>query len=337
MMRPLILALCVPTLALAEDTVDVTITNLVRAETDHMFRTNMSNLGLTVGELGHMREATTPDNQPVIRMNQDTLYSAALLDLSEPVEVTLPDADGRYVSMHVINQDHFMYAEAEPGTYRITQEDLGTPFAFVAFRTFADVTDPDDIAAAHAVQDRIFLRGGGDGPFNAPNWNTEQLETARQAISDLSLLGVDTERAFGRTKDDVDPVQFMIGALSGWGGLPPEAAIYALAAVDENDGVTPHAVTVGDVPVRAFWSVTVYNGSGFLEANDLGVNSYNNITADPSEDGTVTIHFGACEDGRINCLPITPDWNYAIRLYEPEAAILDGTWTFPPVAPVNGP
>ncbi|WP_298854581.1 DUF1254 domain-containing protein [uncultured Ruegeria sp.] len=331
----LTVALTLPTGVWAEDVVDVNVDNLVRAETDHMFRTNMNNLGLAVGELGHMREATTPDNQPVIRMNQDTLYSAVLLDLSEPVEVTLPEADGRYISMHVINQDHFMYAEATPGSYLITEEDLGTPFGFIAFRTFADVTDPDDIAAARVAQDQIVVSGGGTGPFDAPNWNTEQLAVARQAISDLSLLGIDTSRAFGRTKEDVDPVQFLVGALSGWGGLPPETAIYLLGAVDKNDGETPHVVTVKDVPVRAFWSVTVYNGEGFLAANDLGVNSYNGYTAEAADDGSVTLHFGGCEDGRVNCLPITPGWNYAVRLYEPEDAILSGRWSFPTVEPIN--
>ncbi|WP_377191413.1 DUF1254 domain-containing protein [Ruegeria meonggei] len=331
----LTVALTLPTGVWAEDVVDVNVDNLVGAETDHMFRTNMNNLGLAVGELGHMREATTPDNQPVIRMNQDTLYSAVLLDLSEPVEVTLPEADGRYISMHVINQDHFMYAEATPGSFLITKEDLGTPFGFIAFRTFADVTDPEDIAAARVAQDQIVVSGGGTGPFDAPSWNTEQLAVARQAISDLSLLGIDTSRAFGRTKEDVDPVQFLVGALSGWGGLPPEAAIYLLSAVDKNDGETPHAVTVKDVPVRAFWSVTVYNGEGFLAANDLGVNSYNGYTAEAADDGSVTLHFGGCEDGRVNCLPITPGWNYAVRLYEPEDAILSGRWSFPTVEPIN--
>jgi hypothetical protein len=46
--------------------------------------------------------------------------------------------------------------------------------------------------------------------------------------------------------------------------------------VDRNDRTTPHAVTVKDVPVDAFWSVTVYNANGYREANDRGVNSYDN-------------------------------------------------------------
>jgi hypothetical protein len=36
------------------------------------------------------------------------------------------------------------------------------------------------------------------------------------------------------------------------------------------------------------------------------VNSYNNFSAQANEDGSYTIHFGGCDGGRINCIPITP-------------------------------
>jgi hypothetical protein len=47
------------------------------------------------------------------------------------------------------------------------------------------------------------------------------------------------------------------------------------------------------------------------------------------------VHLGGCEDGRINCISLTEDWNYAVRLYEPRPEILDGTWTFPSPKPVE--
>jgi hypothetical protein len=65
-----------------------------------------------------------------------------------------------------------------------------------------------------------------------------------------------------------------------------------MASVEKNDGKTPHAVTVKDVPVDAFWSITVYNADGYLEKNEIGRNSLNNSSATPNEDGSYTIHFG---------------------------------------------
>ncbi len=330
---PLALAvLLLATPALASEPVNVA--NFVRAESDHMFRQNLAAFDAKVGELFHLRAPTTPDNQTVIRMNQDTLYSAVILDLSKPVTVTLPDLGGRYQSMHVVNQDHYMLFETEPGTYELTEDSVGTRFASVTFRTFADPKDPADLEAAHAAQDAIVVEGGGAGPFEAPDWDLDQLATARQALSDLAVLGFTPTYAFG-SEDETRPIDHLVGAASGWGGLPQTAASYVLGSVSANDGKTPHAVTVNDVPVDAFWSITVYNASGYLEANDLGVNSYNDVTAETNDDGSYTIHFGACDDGRVNCIPITPGWNYAVRMYSPREEILDGSWTFPDLAPVK--
>jgi len=318
----------------AEADEPVTVDNFVRAESDHMFRTNMTTFNTKVGQMFHVRNPTTPDNQPVIRMNQDTLYSAVVLDLSRPVKITLPETGGRYMSMHVVNQDHYMFVESEPGTYELTEDSVGTRFAAVTIRTFYNAGDPDDLAKAHTAQDSIVISGGGDGPFEAPDWNTDNLAVARKALNDLAVLGFDTTYAFGR-KEDVHSVDYLVGAAAGWGGMPRSAAFYLMDSVQNNDGATPYAVTVKDVPVDAFWSITVYNADGYLEANDFDVNSYNNFSARPNDDGSYTIRFGGCEDGRANCIPITPGWNYAIRMYQPRKEILDGSWIFPAIEPAS--
>jgi hypothetical protein len=313
--------------------VSVNLTNFVRAESDHMIRANMKAFNVDFGQFIHLRKPTTPDNQPVIRMNQDTLYSATVLDLSKPVTITLPEVGGRYMSVHVVNQDHYMYVESKPGTYKLTEKLVGTRFALVTVRTFYNAGDPDDLAAAHAAQDKIEISGGGDGPFEAPNWDTDQLAVARKALSDLAVLGFDTTYAFGR-KEEVRPIDHLVGAAAGWGGLPRTAAFYILSSVDKNDGKTAHALTVKDVPVDAFWSITVYNADGYLEANDLGRNSYNNFSAKTNKDGSHTIHFGG-DPKSVNYLPITEGWNYAVRMYQPRKEILDGSWTFPSIEPVK--
>lgn len=323
-----------PFIASASEMKRVTVDNFVRAESDHMFLANIKAFGIGFGKFFHLRKPTTPENQPVIRMNQDTLYSATVIDLSKPITITLPEIDGRYMSMHVINQDHYMFVESKPGTYELTQESVGTRFAYVTIRTFYNVGDPSDLPKAHVAQDKIAISGGGEGPFEAPNWNIEQLAVARKALNDLGALGFDASHAFG-TKEEVRPIDYLVGSGAGWGGLPRSAAMYVLDSVVKNDGETLHAMTVKKVPVDAFWSVTVYNAEGYLEANKLGVNSYNNSSVKKNEDGSTTIHFGGCEDGRVNCIPITKGWNYAIRMYQPRKEILDGSWTFPSIEPVK--
>ena len=332
MKKVLLIALFLPSLGFAED---ITIHNLMRAESDTMFRLGMQQYDIGIGELAHIRKvASANEPQPVIRPNQDTMYSAAVVDLSKPVTVTLPEGDGRFQSVLVISQDHFNFAYAEPGSYELTEEEVGTRFAMLLFRTFIDAGDPDDVPRAHAMQDGIVIEGGGKGPFEAPDWDLETLAEARKAVNDLAAaVGLESSKSFGR-RGEIDPLDHLIG-LAGWAGQPATTAEGIVGAVDMNDGKTPHVVTVRDVPVDAFWSITVYDADGFLAPNDLNRNSYNNTSAAPNDDGSYTIHFGACEDGRINCIPITAEWNYTVRLYQPRAEILDGSWTFPALEPAS--
>ena len=132
---------------------------------------------------------------------------------------------------------------------------------------------------------------------------------------------------FGR-KEDLDPVYWMLGAALGWGGLPADAATYVNVVPEKNDGKTPYTLTVKDVPVDAFWSVTLYDDKGLMPVNKYNAYSYNNVTAKKDKDGSITIRFGG-DPKADNFLPIVPGWNYIARLYRPKQAILDGSWTFP--------
>ena len=145
--------------------------------------------------------------------------------------------------------------------------------------------------------------------------------------------GIDgTHKMFGK-KEEVDPLRFLIGSAFGWGGLPVEEAYYV--SVSPELPVGEYQITAKDVPVDAFWSISVYNKDGYFEENDLGVYSVNNISGEPNEDGSFTVNLGGCGDKRVNCIPLTKGWNYTIRLYEPRAEILDGSWTFPSAQPVK--
>ena len=323
--------LLVPCQAAAEDVKGVTVATFIRAESDAAIRKVYDGYGLN--KFFHFRAPVAIDKQTVIRMNRDTLYSSAVLDLSKPAVVTMPETDGRYMSLHVINQDHYSFAKIKPGRYELTQKLVGSRYAYLIVRTFIDANDPKDVEAANMLQDKLQVDGGGTGDLDIPNWDMEQLLIARGALNTLAKLGASNVGAFG-TKEETDPINHLVFAAAGWGGLPLKHTFAALGAVENNDG-TPYVLSVKDVPVRAFWSVTVYNADGFIPENSLGVYSYNNVTAKPDDDGSITVHFGGCEDGRINCLPISAGWNYGIRMYEPEQEILDGAWTFPEIEPVR--
>ena len=323
--------LLAPCLASAEEMEAVTIETFIRAESDIAIKNVHGLVGFS--EWHHTRDPVSLDKQDVIRMNRDTLYSSTVLDLSKPVTITMPEADGRYMSLHVISQDHYSYVISKPGPHEITQEKLGSRYAFIIVRTFADADDPSDIKVANGAQDAMTIKGGRKGALDIPNWNMEQLLEARGALNTLAKLGGNTALAFGM-KDEVDPISHLVYGAAGWGGLPQKSAYYDIAKVEKNDG-TPHSVTVKDVPVDAFWSVTVYDADGFIKENSAGQYSFNNIMSVPNREGSITINFGGCDDGRVNCLPVSEGWNYAVRMYEPRSEILDGTWVFPAIEPVK--
>ena len=47
----------------------------------------------------HIRQPTQLDQQNVIRMNRDTLYSSVLVDISKGANFTMPDSGKRYMSV----------------------------------------------------------------------------------------------------------------------------------------------------------------------------------------------------------------------------------------------
>ena len=61
-----------------------------------------------INKLHHNRTPTAIDKQNIIRMNRDTLYSLAVVDISKGATVTLPDTGKRYQSLMIINNDGYV-------------------------------------------------------------------------------------------------------------------------------------------------------------------------------------------------------------------------------------
>lgn len=307
--------------------------NFVRAVTDQEFTNVVNENGF--GRFFHMRELTPIDRQLVVRSNRDTLYSAAVFDLrAGPVTLTLPDPGPRYMSAQVINQDEYVtdmfYGGGE---HTLDEQHAGTRYVMVVVRTLADPNDPADLTAAHRLQDAIAARQDDIGSFDVPRWDPVSQKKVNDALLELAQTIPDTRGMFG-SEADTDPVRHLIGAAAAWGGNSEREALYLNVTPTRNDGNTVYRLTVKDVPVKAFWSVTVYNKNGYLTENPQQAYSVNDITAGKDPDGSVTVQFGDCSaDNTANCLPITPGWSYLIRLYQPEKEILSGKWVFPAAQP----
>jgi len=315
--------------------VPVTADNFIRAESDLYFG-NIAKDG-AFGKFIHRREPAAIDNQTVIRLNRDTLYSSAVFDLDAgPVKIVLPNAGKRFMSMQVINEDHYVFeVDYGAGNYNFTKAEVGTRYVAMALRTFVDPSSPQDLKQAHALQDAVTVQQRNAGRFEVPNWDPISQKKIRDALLILNDSLPDLRRAFG-SRVQVDQVRHLIGTAAAWGGNPDRDAVYLNVTPSKNDGAAIYKLSVpAKVPVNAFWSVTVYDGQGYLKKNQYDAYSLNNITAKKSADGSVSVQFGGC-DGKIqNCLPTMSGWNYMVRLYRPRDDILNGKWKFPEARPVN--
>lgn len=315
--------------------IPVNVDNFVRAETARMLADIQASAG-GINAFRHNREPAPIDEQTVIRLNRDTFYSFAVVDLARGARLTMPDPGGRYVSTMVVDEDHLINEiHHGAGTFELSAERAGSRYALLAVRTLVDSNDPSDIAAVTALQDQYLLEAAGPAePFEFPDYDTSSLDETRDALLQLARGLGDLDRMFG-SAHEVDPVRHLIGTAAGWGGLPTSEAVYV--GLDPSLPAGTYQMTFRDVPVDAFWSVSVYNAAGFFEENPAGAYTVNSVTGARDADGSVTVHL--VSDHAAMDLPNaiwTPaSWNLLIRLYRPRAEVLDGSWVPPQIVPVE--
>jgi hypothetical protein len=134
-----------------------------------------------------------------------------------------------------------------------------------------------------------------------------------------------------------------IVAQLGLGANLPEDAIYPLNLADEAgkplDGAnqyTIHFEKGATPPVRAFWSLTLYDSDGFQVGNVLdrfAVSSW--MPFHYNADGSLDLYFQSDSPGKgkeTNWLPAPKGpFNLTMRLYSPLADALTGKWNPPPI------
>lgn len=266
----------------------------------------------------------------VIRMNLDTLYSMAIIDLNDgPVTITLPQIDDRYFSCNILDEMHYdVLFTKNGGKYTFKPENYEGQYLVCIIRILVKHRTPEEIHKVNKIQNSLKIEANNySKKLNLPKYNLESYEYIKKLIKQLFETSPKmTSKGMFGTKEEVDDLKHLMGVYLGWGGLKEQYVLYDSRFVKDNNGKTEYQLNFGKVPIDAFWSIIVYNNNGFIYKNKK--NSLNNFTTIPNKDGTYTINFSN-DNKKINNLNIGHGWNYTIRMYEPRKEILNGSWKFP--------
>lgn len=306
-------------------------------ETSHQLLKNQDLVG--VNKLLHKRQLTPTDQQPVVRMNRDTYYSMAVVDVSKGATVTMPKIpEGKYISVQPVTEDHriqpMFYGN---GTFELTTH-TGSHL-YLVIRLDATFTE----AEAATYQDQMSINAKSNNPFKAKAVNKksftsveDKLKAKMPAITKRdgkdALVGMFTLPTDASNKLFTQE-KYEVGSAIGWGGAQEIDNIYEVSGNYPAD--ICHQATFKDPKNKAFWSITVYNKAGFM-FNDLANLSSN--TATPNTDGTYTISFG-CDNKAPNNIKTVNDsgvFNLGIRHYQPSKLVsVDGFRILPTVKAVK--
>ena len=254
--------------------------------------------------------SSDPEKQFVVRMNRDTYYSIAVVDMtSDNVYVTIPESN-QYISMQVIDENH----QTDPmiyggGRHKITAR---TNHAFVIVRALED-----------DARRNLIIEAGSAKPFVVKEWDMESFRAVDKAGNIDFSDGYDQSKAFGNDESGQTAYDNYVGVAGGWGGAMVEDNIYQTTPYFDYDGC--FEMTFVDPKAKSFWSVTVYNFDGRMFNDVANISSEMNPVQ--NADGTYTVHFGC--DGQPNNIPIregntTGKFNVLVRHYNPSEEVSNG-------------
>jgi hypothetical protein len=192
--------------------------------------------------------------------------------------------------------------------------------------------EPFDLAAAAPVAREALETAAAEGP---------KAITARQR-----RLATPVEGWMSMTESlgtwGTNYLKRATAALIGLGVNLPEDAVYPLSYVDADGGpydgshaYVLHFDSGALPPAQAFWSLTMYDEEGFQVPNPLNrfaIGDRDELRF--NDDGSLDLQIAAAEpaEGSANWLPApSGSFNLCLRLYYPEASVLDGSWSPPGV------
>ena len=279
-----------------------------------------------VNDFIHYNQLTPTDNQPVVRMNRDTYYSMAFIDVSKGASITMPEIpEGKYMSIQAVTEDHRIQAmKYGTGTFDLNTH-TGTHL-YVIVRLDATFSE----AEVKEIQDKMSINANSNNPFTAIPVNEESFTAVENALKAKMPEVIKRDGPVNATKGMfTDPndssielftqEKYELGAALGWGGAQMVDNIYEASGNYSTDNC--YELTFEDPKNLAFWSITVYDKKGFM-FNDLA--NYSSNTAQANEDGTYTVSFGCGADSPNNLEIMNPSgvFNIIVRHYQPSKRVI---------------
>lgn len=324
--------LLIPTLLISSTAVaqvEINRDNYVQAETSKYFTVTEAKSTAGVNSWRHFRNPPLTEEQPIVRMNRDTIYSTAVVDTEKGATITLPDFGDRFVMVQFTDENHqtqdLIYTQGN-ATFKVPQT---TKYSFVMVRAYLpNINDYAEIARLNRLQDQLVINAASNDDY--PTFGgyqlaelAEKLEPIKKGLlNDIAKQKVkDSEFMFG-VNSYTTAEKRLQGAAYGWGGATFKDNIYQYSA--NFSSTECHSTTFEDPNNKGFWSFTVYNEDGFMFNDDA---SANNGVAKPNKDGTYTIYFG-CDEEKYgaNNIPLDglkkgQEWNVLVRHYAPSKKV----------------
>lgn len=303
----------------------VTDKNFIHADSIRAYLKELAKTGGKVNVIRPMRELANTDNQDVIRMNADTLYTRTILDIKGGATVTTKPYAG-YQNILVLDPNHSEIAALTgAGTVKLDEKMLTEGHhAYIIVRTglLRDLPEKEMYAKAYEAQDNIAITYHSSEPYvPAVDFDFTTLDKVKYKILEDFAKHPQKDvikNGFGTLKSR-DPKAAKVVIAIGWGGLSGKSAVYSsFTASGEHFSYTFKKPNLR-YDNKGFFSFTVYNENGYIATMKYALNSDDMV---PNKDGSYTVNFlasGEPAKGLKNIIrtPRGKYWTGILRCYYP--------------------
>jgi len=277
-------------------------------------------------------------DQPAPMMNRDTKYSFSILDGGGDVAITLPETDGRYMSLHIWNSNHVTYKVFYGAGRYIIPASMTSDYFVANVRTQVNAKDLNDVKLTSKYQDLLkveYLDDYQPKPFKVSNWNMEGFgKVHKHYVAIAQKKGV--QHTMGTTSKPVSLEDRNRGVSIATGLLPDNDAVYLSAKYEAKKGNTYKATySIPEMvdPNLGFYSITIYGDDQFLKT-DKG-STINNKEIKLNPDGksfdinyVFEENFGKHDNELL--IPTETFW-ILMRTYMPAESVIKGEYILPKV------